>query len=72
MEHKQFFRLCHTCNSLNESEQEILKCGQCGKGFLSLNYFEKIRAKQAGLALGSVDEPAFSVGNPLYGLLVFW
>lgn len=73
MERKQLFRLCHNCNSLNESEEEILRCIQCGKGFLPINYFEKIkqRALQASREQGT-DEIIATAFCPINGLIVFW
>jgi hypothetical protein len=72
MERKQLFRLCHLCDCLNESETEILRCTNCGKGFLPINYFEKLRVRAQ--QQGTVDFEAmgsFPV-NPLNGLIVFW
>jgi hypothetical protein len=72
MEHKQFFRLCHVCKSLNESEEaEVLRCGGCGKSFLPVNYFEKIRDR-AQRAIENDDAMPDFVFNPLNGLIVFW
>lgn len=73
MERKQLFRLCHTCNILNESEDEILRCTSCGKGFLPINYFEKIRvrAQQAAKDSESQNIPA-AIFSPINGLIVFW
>lgn len=33
---------CHVCGQITESNNELDKCIRCGKGFLPLNYFEKI------------------------------
>jgi hypothetical protein len=73
MERKQLFRLCHNCNTLNESEEDILRCTTCGKGFLPINYFEKIRARalQAAKEPGSEEIPS-GVFSPINGLIVFW
>ncbi len=40
-EPKSLLRLCHRCNKLIESEEEILKCSHCNKSFLPVNYFER-------------------------------
>lgn len=72
MDRKSMIRLCHLCNCVNESEQEeVLRCKSCGKGFLPVNYFEKIRKR--AIASGQITEelPEFPF-NPLNGLLVFW
>ena len=74
MDRKHLIRLCHVCCKLNEAEQdvvEILKCDGCGKAFLPINYFEKIRQRaiQSGQVLAEMPEFSF---NPLQGLLVFW
>ena len=73
MERTQLFRLCHVCCRLNETEEEaeILKCLHCGKAFLPVNYFEKIRIKAIQASERNVDIPEF-IFNPLQGLLVFW
>lgn len=71
MEKKQLFRLCHTCNRINESEEEILRCTGCGKGFLPINYFEKIRARAQAAAKDGENLPSMSF-NPINGLIVFW
>lgn len=76
MERKQLFRLCHNCNRLNESEEEILRCTKCGKGFLPINYFEKIKARavQAGQLAKDLETQDLlaSVFSPINGLIVFW
>lgn len=73
MERKQLFRLCHNCNCLNESEEEILRCTSCGKGFLPINYFEKIRtrAQAAAKEAGGEGMPILTL-SPINGLIVFW
>lgn len=73
MERKQLFRLCHVCDRLNESDAEILRCENCGKGFLPINYFEKIRARvqQAARESDGQNMPNITM-SPIYGLIVFW
>lgn len=71
MEKKQLFRLCHSCNTLNESEEEILRCSKCGKGFLPINYFEKIRARAKMSGQEGENLATFSF-SPINGLIVFW
>lgn len=72
MNHNHVFRLCHVCRSINESEEEILRCGTCGKGFLPLRYFDKMK-DQLHRALENADLSSIELpGNPLPGLLVFW
>lgn len=72
MDKKQLFRLCHLCGELNESENnEVLKCGKCGKAFLPVNYFEKMRNRAIMAGQLSEQMPEFPM-NPLNGLLVFW
>jgi hypothetical protein len=73
MERRQLFRLCHACNTLNESEEEILRCVKCGKGFLAINYFEKLRARaQAAAEAGAGENLPSIVLAPIQGLIVFW
>ena len=73
-ERKQLFRLCHTCSTLNESEEEILRCMSCGKGFLPINYFEKIRARAQQISKdpATSDEMPGAIFSPINGLIVFW
>jgi hypothetical protein len=71
MERKQLFRLCHVCDCLNESDEEILRCVSCGKGFLPINYFEKLRTR-AQQASQNGEESVMPVFSPLNGLIVFW
>ncbi|HRK01947.1 MAG TPA: hypothetical protein PLH57_04725 [Oligoflexia bacterium] len=71
MGHNHVFRLCHVCRNINEAEEEILRCGHCGKGFLPVRYFEKLKQEleRAKIeAAGTIEIPM----NPLPGLLVFW
>ena len=72
MERKQLFRLCHVCDTLNESDGEILRCAKCGKGFLPLNYFQKLRAKAVSGPTTPDGKPLPNLFNPLNGLIVFW
>ncbi|MBI3543116.1 MAG: hypothetical protein HY075_07575 [Deltaproteobacteria bacterium] len=73
MERKQLFRLCHHCSCLNESEEEILRCTKCGKGFLPINYFEKIRNRvQQAAKEGGAEEFPSAIFSPINGLIVFW
>ena len=73
MERKQLFRLCHNCNCLNESEEEILRCTSCNKGFLPINYFEKIRARaQQAAKEGPSENLPGPIFSPINGLIVFW
>jgi len=71
METKQLFRLCHLCGTLNEGDSEVLRCTKCGKGFLPLNYFEKIRQKTIKMNQAPEEMPEFGL-SPLPGLVVFW
>lgn len=71
MERKQLLRLCHVCGKLNESESEVLRCIHCGKGFLPINYFEKLK-KKAQVAAKEGDRVLPESLNPLQGLIVFW
>ena len=71
-ERKQLFRICHVCDTLNESEQEILRCDKCGKGFLPINYFEKIRSRAQAAGLEDDENmPSFAL-TPINGIIVFW
>ena len=81
MEMKYFIRLCHVCSHLNEAEEEVLRCQSCAKGFLPMNYFEKIQKLQMVTKdkkkMESMSEETFrrlaKMGvNPLPGLIVFW
>lgn len=72
MEKKQLFRLCHTCLLINESEEEILRCTGCGKGFLPINYFEKIRTRVQQSAGKDSESLPTAFLNPINGLIVFW
>ena len=71
MERKQLFRLCHNCNCLNESDDEILRCTNCLKAFLPINYFDKIRARAILAEKAGENMPTFSL-NPINGLIVCW
>jgi uncharacterized protein with PIN domain len=71
MERQQLFRLCHVCDTLNESEEEILRCSNCGKSFLPINYFEKIRTRMQQAPKDGENMPT-SLSSPIYGLIVFW
>lgn len=72
MDRKQLLRLCHLCGNLNESEaSEVLKCLRCGKAFLPVNYFQKMRERAILAGQPLEDMPDFPM-NPLNGLLVFW
>lgn len=64
--------MCHQCLNLNESDSgEVLKCEKCGKAFLPVNYFDKIRRRaiEAGQLPQNMPEIAL---HSLNGLLVFW
>ena len=77
MENHEFIRRCHVCSHYNESETEILKCGGCGKAFVALETFERIReqalqiAERAGFHVDAFREQKLTL-NPLHGLMVFW
>lgn len=38
---------CHVCGHINEGSREMESCGKCSKGFLPLNYFSKVHAKNS-------------------------
>ena len=72
MERRIHIRLCHKCNKINEAEnQDVLKCETCGKAFLPVDYFKKIRAKaiESGMMRPEAQE---IILNPLQGLIAFW
>lgn len=77
MEKREFIRRCHVCSRFHESETEVLKCEGCGKAFVPLETFERIRtqalqlAERNGWGIQEAQEERFSI-NPLQGLIVFW
>jgi uncharacterized OB-fold protein len=42
---KLLIKKCHSCGHINESSRELEACGKCNKGFLPLNYFEKVHSQ---------------------------
>lgn len=42
---KLLIKKCHSCGHINESSRELEACGKCNKGFLPLNYFNKIHSQ---------------------------
>lgn len=69
----QVFRVCHLCNSLNESEAaDILKCLKCGKSFLPLNYFERLKSSLQESGFSPEQSLEHSLFRSLKGLIVFW
>lgn len=42
---KLLIKKCHACGHINESSKELENCEQCRKGFLPLNYFNKIHTQ---------------------------
>jgi hypothetical protein len=70
---KILIRACHTCMKITEAFQEIEKCSHCGKGFLPLNYFEKIHDFK-GESWKKHFSPADELDNEdlIKGLFVLW
>jgi len=66
-------KLCHKCGHCFEGHVEPEKCGQCGKAFLPLNYFEKVHAAKGekfhGLFAESDD---LQEEDLIKGLYVLW
>ncbi|MEW6056780.1 MAG: hypothetical protein AB1540_09205 [Bdellovibrionota bacterium] len=73
MESRQLFRLCHVCAAVNESnnESDVSKCLRCGKSFLPVNYFEKLRTRALQTEKNQVEVPQI-LFSPIHGLIVFW
>jgi hypothetical protein len=66
-------RLCHKCGHIHESENELEKCEKCGKGFLPLQYFEKVHAQNTS-SFRELFSPAKEIDKEdlLKGLFVLW
>ena len=64
---------CHVCGHINEGHREMENCKKCKKGFLPLNYFQKIHAKSSEeYKYLFLDSNELHPDDLIKGLYVLW
>jgi hypothetical protein len=69
-----FVRRCHVCGEVNESKEDILKCGFCRKSLLPFFYFDKRKVPDYS---DNEERPIYERESdtgygPIRGLTAYW
>lgn len=69
---KIIIKKCHVCGKINESHQEVQKCGGCAKSFLPLNYFHKVHSKETSFKDLFCESHELHEEEMVKGICVIW